>query len=78
MSQLIMHAEAQMEGVSDIIRAAGPMLIQVSVNGYTQQTQSIFITFVQRRHNVFEVGPTLYKCYKNVLCLLGILLLDRG
>ena len=28
-------------------------------------------TFVQRRPNVFDVGPTLYKCYTNVLCLLG-------
>ena len=27
--------------------------------------------FAQRRPNVFEVGPTLYKCYTNVLCLLG-------
>ena len=25
------------------------------------------ITFVQRRPNVFDVGPTLYKCYTNVL-----------
>ena len=25
-----------------------------------------FITFVQRRPNVFDVGPTLYKCYKHV------------
>ena len=39
---------------------------------YTQQTQNIFITFVQRQPNVFDVGPTLYKCYKNVLCLLGV------
>ena len=48
----------------------------------TQQTQNIFITFVQCWPNVFavgptlykwytNVGPTLYKCYKNVLCLLG-------
>ena len=28
------------------------------------------ITFIQRRPNVFDVGPTLYKCYQNVLCLL--------
>ena len=38
----------------------------------TQQTQNISITFVQRRPNVFDAGPTLYKCYTNVLCLLGI------
>ena len=36
-----------------------------------QQTQNICITFVQRRPNVFDVGPTLYKCYTNVLRLLG-------
>ena len=32
----------------------------------SQQTQTICITFVQRRPNVFDVGPTLYKCYTNV------------
>ena len=37
----------------------------------SQQTQNICITFVQRRPNVFDVGPTLYKCYTDVLCLLG-------
>ena len=37
----------------------------------SQQTQRICITFIQRRPNVFDVGPTLYKCYTNVLCLLG-------
>ena len=36
-----------------------------------QQTQNICITFVQRRTNVFDVGPALYKCYRNVLWLLG-------
>ena len=41
----------------------------------TQQTQNICITFVQRRPNVYDVGPTLYKSYTNVLCLLGILIL---
>ena len=28
---------------------------------HTQQTQNICITFIQRRPNVFDVGPTLYK-----------------
>ena len=37
----------------------------------TQQTQNICITFVQRRPTVFDASPTLYKCYTNVLCLLG-------
>ena len=32
----------------------------------TQQTQNIFITFIQRRPNISDVGPTLYKCYTNV------------
>ena len=30
------------------------------------QTQNICITFVQRRPNVFDVGPPLYKSYTNV------------
>ena len=35
-------------------------------------TKNICITFVQRRPNVFDIGPILYKiCYTNVLCLLG-------
>ena len=43
---------------------------------FSQQTQNICITCVQRWPNVFDVGPTLYKCYTNVmlykfLCLLG-------
>ena len=38
----------------------------------SQQTQNICINFVQRRPNVFHVGPTLYKCYTNGLCLLGL------
>ena len=29
------------------------------------------ITLKQRRPNVFDVGPALYKYYTNVLCLLG-------
>ena len=36
----------------------------------TQQTQNICITFVQCCSNVFDIGPTLFKCYINVLCLL--------
>ena len=35
------------------------------------QTQNICITFVQCSTNVKDVGRTLYKCYTNVLCLLG-------
>ena len=29
------------------------------------------MTFVQCLTNVEDVAPTLYKCYTNVLCLLG-------
>ena len=46
--------------------------------GHTQQTQNICITFIQcptnvERPSVFDVGPTLHKCYTNVLCLLGMI-----
>ena len=37
-----------------------------------QEPPSKHKTFVQRRPNVFDVDPTLYKCYTNVLRLLGI------
>ena len=37
---------------------------------YEQQTQNICITFMQCWTSVEDVGPTLYKCYANVLCLL--------
>ena len=37
----------------------------------TQWTKNICLTFIQHRPNVFDVGPTLYKCYTDVLCLLG-------
>ena len=30
--------------------------------------QNICITFGECRHNVFDVGRTLYKCYTTVLC----------
>ena len=37
----------------------------------SQHTQNICTTFVKCRPNFIDVGPTLYKCYTNVLCLLG-------
>ena len=37
----------------------------------SQQAQNICITFLQRRPNVFDVGPT-FVCYTNVLCWLGM------
>ena len=45
-------------------------LTSVGSNYYSstaQQTQNICIKFVQHRPNIFDVGPTLYKCYANVL-----------
>ena len=45
---------------------------------YTKQTQNMCVTFVQCWTNVEDVGPTLYKCYANVLCLLGSLIILPG
>ena len=36
-----------------------------------QQVQNICIQFIQCWTNVGDVGPTLFKCYTNLLCLLG-------
>ena len=47
-------------------RCSDPMLAQRLPVSITQS-----YNFVQRRPNVFDVGPTLYKGYANVLCLLG-------
>ena len=41
-----------------------------------QQTQNIYITCIQFLTNVENVEPTLYKCYINVLCLLGVVSID--
>ena len=39
---------------------------------FAKQTKTYTcITFIQRRPNVFDAGPTLYKCYTDGLCLLG-------
>ena len=43
----------------------------VSSGETNQQTQNFCITFVPCWPSVFDVGPTLYECYTNVLCLLG-------
>ena len=42
----------------------------VTFTSLSQQTQNNSMIFVQRRPNVFDVGPTLYKWYSNTLCLL--------
>ena len=47
------------------------LLAAVIASQYTiPETQNICMTFAQCWFNVEEVGPTLYKCYTNVLCLL--------
>ena len=48
------------------------MLTRSVVRDIPVKTQNICITFVQCWTNVEDVGPTLYKCYVNVLCLLGL------
>ena len=35
------------------------------------QKKCIYITFIQRQPNVFDVGLTFNKCHTNVLCLAG-------
>ena len=47
-------------------------LMLVSSYCHSQQTQNMCITFVERRSNVFDVGPALYKSYTHVLFLLGM------
>ena len=49
------------------IVVAGRLLVIVV---HAQWTQNICITFIPCWTNVFDVGPTWYKCYTNVLCLL--------
>ena len=51
-------------------RYTDPMLVLCWSGVTSQQIQNICRTFVQRRTNVFDVGPTLYKCSTNVLSLL--------
>ena len=43
----------------------------------SQQTQNICITSLQCWTNVEDVGSSLYKCYTNVLCLLGKALISN-
>ena len=47
------------------------MELKIVIDLMSQQTQNICITYIQRRLNVFDADPTLYKCHTNVLCLLG-------
>ena len=54
-----------------ITRGNKSKLFHYRANLESLETQNILITFVQCRPNVEDVGPTLYKCYKNVLCMFA-------
>ena len=55
----------------DNVADVGPAISHSLTDINFPVTQNIFITFIQRRPNVFDFGAALYKCYINVLCLLG-------
>ena len=63
---------------------AGPALNQHWINVQclrespaAQQTQYIRITFIQRRPNVFDVGPTLHKVIQ-MFCVYWVSIQARG
>ena len=56
------------------LRSALSMCLQHNLDAvlvFSQQTRNICMTFAQCWTNVEDVVPTLYKCYTNILCLLG-------
>ena len=68
------HSVAYNEGSNACDDTAGGKLNLTAV-GKLRYPANICITllqrrYVQRRPNLFDVGPPLYKCYTNVLCLL--------
>ena len=63
-SALVLHCDSIMSQIR----------IEYSLVLPSPANTKLFITIVQCRTNVEDVGPTLYKCYANVLCLLGVLL----
>ena len=62
------HRHSAVSWSSDLERVPTPSPRPARSPVYTQQTQNICITFIQCWTNVEDVGPTLYKCYTNVLC----------
>ena len=55
-----------------IVHSRGKKYIKLLYFRYTsQKTQNICITILQFWSNVENVGPTMYKCYTNILCSLG-------
>ena len=55
--------------IQKFIRRWKIVLAEIAFHWLLSQLLSQFILL--RQPNVFTVGPTLYKCYTNVLCLLG-------
>ena len=47
------------------------MLLWMRYNREKTKNKNSSMAFVQRRSNLFDVGPSSYKWYTNVLCLLG-------
>ena len=76
--QTHIHSDGRVIGFSRMTRQLPGLLIQPSpqahcvLEGPTQQTQNICITFIQSWTSVEDVAPMLFKCYINVLRLLGI------
>ena len=62
------HLAIMLPCKANIIVSAYFISKQILSTGFTM-FQSICTTFVQRRPN--DVGPTLFKCCTNVLCLMG-------
>ena len=48
------------------------MRVGGSTNPLAQLIRLSPIPFMQRRPNVFDVGPTLYKCYKKCFVFAGL------
>ena len=71
------NASRGVAGHSEYTRASSCVTLSITspevlhLHVLSQQTQNICITFIQCWTNVEDVGPTLYKCYTNVLYLLG-------
>ena len=55
---------------AEVVPAFGQNFPHILLRHVVQQV-TICITFMQRRSNVFDAGPALHKCYRNVWCLLS-------
>ena len=48
-----------------------------NIDQFPSNTKQFCITFIHCRTNVEDVGPTLFKCYTNVVCLIGYALFKK-